>query len=488
MIRAHLPKVLISAILLVILSVCGCGGGGSNVVTQLSAPAITSIAPSALKASALSQTITVTGSGFLSGFTVTVATSSASISPAASAITPTSFQISAVFAAGSYTVSVKNPDGGTSSPFSFTAKAPSGISLASPVNYPTGATTSGAGGGSGSVAIADYNGDGKLDVAVSNYASNTVAVLLNNGDGTLAAPLLTAVDPMGALGLGAIVTGDFNEDGKMDLIVATIAGLQSNIVLLGNGDGTFTDGAAIANTYGFLKARAVDINGDKHLDVISGGNGNLTVALGKGDGTFNPATFAPNGPSPDTYSGIDVGDVKGTGKLDVVAANLSQVGNIVVFPVNADGTLAAPTSQVAPASYPDSVALADFNGDGKLDLLTGYALGSALVALGNGDGTFNLSPIAGIYGSSEQGQGIGVLAADLDLDGKPDALALDYLHGVLTVALNDASSISAGSKHTFTLAKGVNDMQVGDLNGDGIPDIVVVNDDINQISVLLSQN
>jgi FG-GAP-like repeat/IPT/TIG domain len=485
MICAPFSKVFVFGMFLVVLAACGCGSGG-NGAAKTSAPAVSGITPSVLKASSLSQTITVTGTNFQSGLTVTVTTSSGSASPAASQVTATSFQISAVFVAGSYAVTVKNSDGGGSSPFSFTVKSASGINFAAPVNYSTGATTSGPGGGSASIAIADYNGDGKLDIAVSNYASNTVAVFLNKGDGSFGAPLLTTVDPIGALGLGAIVTGDFNEDGKMDLIVATIAGLQSDIVLLGNGDGTFTEGAAIPNSFGFFQARAVDLNGDKHLDVAAGGNGNMTVALGNGDGTFSPATFASNGPFPDAYLGIDVGDITGTGKLAVVAADTYSPA-IVTFPVNGDGTLGTPGAQTTPASQPDSVSLADFNGDGKLDLLIGYGIGSATVALGNGDGTFNLNDETSVYTSSAPSNGVSAWVADLDQDGKPDALVLDYLGGQFTVVLNDANTIAAGSTHNFTLAPGVSDLAVGDLNGDGMPDVVVVNDKTNQISVFLSQ-
>jgi hypothetical protein len=422
-----------------------------------------------------------------------------------SQVTATSLQITAVFSTGSYSVTVTNPDGQASSPFSFTAKLATGISFAPRVDYATGATSSGIGLGSASIVLADFNGDGKLDIAVSNYASNTISVFLNKGDGSFGAPVSTTVNPSGALGLGAIVAGDFNEDGKMDLIVATIAGLQSDIVLLGNGDGTFKQAASIPNSFGFFQAKVADLNDDKHLDLVAGDNGNMSVALGKGDGTFSPAVFLPSGPLVSSYPEIGLGDLTGNGKLDIVGMDWEPyAGDVVVFQGNGDGTFNAPSSQSTPFA-PDSVALADFNSDGKLDLLLGYEgsgvvyggnsvfgslFGSAYVALGNGDGTFSLDSSAQIpvYTSTVGDSFVVVRAADLDQDGKPDALLADDGAGMLTVVLNDGANVLDGSKYSYAVAPGICDLAAGDLNGDGMPDVVLVNNLTNQVSVFLSQD
>jgi hypothetical protein len=479
------------------LGLSGCGSSTQPAGGRSAAPTVIGIDPPAVTTSSLQRTITVDGTGFQSGLTVTLTTPSGSTNPAPSEITATSFQITAIFATGNYTIAVANPGGQASSPFSFAAKPAIGINFAPRVDYATGATSSGAGLGSASIAIADFNGDGKLDIAVSNYSSNTVSVFLNKGDGSFGSPVITTVNPLGALGLGAIVAGDFNEDGKTDLIVSTIAGAQSDIVLLGNGNGAFTQAAPIPSTYGFLQARVVDLNGDKHLDLVAGDNGNMTVALGKGDGTFSPGVWLQMGPLVDSYIAIDVGDLTSNSKLDIVGVDWTpSAGDLVVFGGNGDGTFQAPTWQSPAPLVPDSVAIADFNGDGVPDLLLGFSQGmgvfssSAAIALGNGAGTFNLASNAqiSIYTSSQlNNNGIIVRVADLDQDGKPDALIADRLAGVIAVALNNGTTIASGSKYTFTATAGVCDMATGDLNGDGMPDVVVVNNLTNEVSVFLSQ-
>jgi hypothetical protein len=433
----------------------------------------------------VAQTVTVSGSGFASGLTVELTTASGSQSPTPSNVTSTSLQIKAVFAAGNCVIVIKNPDGQSSASFSFTAKGISGLSFAPRVDLPTG------GSNPISMALEDFNGDGKLDIAFSNEGSNTITVLLNNGDGTFKSPVTTTVDPGDGLNIGEMVEGDFNEDGKPDLVVGIIAGGQTDVVLLGNGDGTFKQVAAIPNSFGFFQARAVDLNGDKHLDIVAGGNGNMSVALGKGDGTFSPSVMLPYGPLFNSYEGIDVGDVTGTGKLDIVGADWEPyTGDLVYFKGVGDGTFNPPTWQTPPRTSADGVALADFDGDGKLDVLVGYTGGSAAIALGNGDGTFKTdlgSEILVYSGNYQSGNGVYVNTADLDLDGKPDAIAVDYLAGTVYVLLNDAQNMSAGTKYTYTIGPGLARAAAGDLNGDGIPDLVVLNNRTAQVSLFLSK-
>jgi hypothetical protein len=167
--------------------------------------------------------------------------------------------------------------------------------------------------------VADFNGDGKLDVAVSYFDLNNVAVFLNDGSGNFGAPIITKVQITN--GLGALAVGDFNEDGKADLVVATIAGPQASMVLLGHGDGTFSQQPPIPNSFGFFHAKVADLNGDGHQDLVFAGNGNISVSMGKGDGTFAATTSLPSGSFPGAYLGIAVADFNGGGKLDMAASD-----------------------------------------------------------------------------------------------------------------------------------------------------------------------
>jgi hypothetical protein len=353
----------------------------------------------------------------------------------------------------------------------------------------------------GSVALADFNGDGKLDIAVSNFISNTISVFLNNGDGTFRDPIVSPIQ-ITAVGLGSIAVGDFNEDGKPDLVVGTIAGSQANIVLLGNGDGTFRQLPPIPNSFGFIRARVADLNGDGHQDLVTGDNGNISLFMGHGDGTFDPPGFLPTGSCPvgmpcangGAYLGIVVADFNGDDKPDIVACDVvsNPVGRLLFYAGNGSGVFLPPNPVPLASAFPGSLASGDFNGDGQRDLLIGFP-GNAFIALGYGNGTFQLglSSLIPVYSPSSLvvSRALIVQVADLNQDGKLDALVADYDGGTLALVLNSALGKlpPAVGIYQFTLKPGLSDIAVGDLNGDGLPDIVVSNAITNEISILLSQ-
>ena len=217
-----------------------------------------------------------------------------------------------------------------------------------------------------SVAVGDFNGDGKPDLVTASNILGTVTVLLGDGTG--------GFGNRAAFGVGSaqsVAIGDFNGDGKADLVTA---GYNTVGVLLGTGTGSFganTNFAVGSNTYSVAVG---DFNGDGKLDVVAANYGANTVSvlLGTGTGSFGTKTDFAVGSLP--YS-VAVGDVNGDGKLDVVAANpgveggYPGSGTVSVLLGKGTGSFGAKTD-FSVGVDPESVAVADLNGDGKPDLVT----------------------------------------------------------------------------------------------------------------------
>jgi hypothetical protein len=232
---------------------------------------------------------------------------------------------------------------------------------------------------------ADLNHDGKLDLVTGNNFSNHISVLLGNGDGTFQ----TAVNyPTNTETVGVAV-GDFNKDGIPDLAAAS-QGAGEVYVLLGNGDGTFQPAVGYACGTFAREVAVGDFNKDGNLDLVVANQGENTVSvlLGSGDGTFQTGVKYATGPDP---TSVKVGDFRGNGILDIVTANFNfagGTGTVSVLLGNGDGTFQAAQSYTTDL-HAHSVALADFNNDGRLDIaVANNGSDDVSVLLGNGDGTF----------------------------------------------------------------------------------------------------
>jgi hypothetical protein len=243
----------------------------------------------------------------------------------------------------------------------------------------------------------DFNGDGKLDLAV--LSGNTVKLFYGNGDGTFRTGPIT--DVSAPLDLGdQLVAADLNGDGKLDLVIPTTSpttGLPGVAILLGNGEGGFT--LAAQPTLGFTYADSggvvtlvavADLNGDDIPDIVAVpqsdvvGDNTAEVLLGNGDGTFRSAVSVPlsptglSGSATDQNVAISTGDVTGDGKPDIVVES----DGVVIAPGNGDGTFGPAYSDAAvddDGNTTDTfgqMTLADVNGDGRLDLVTTQTGGS----------------------------------------------------------------------------------------------------------------
>ena len=207
------------------------------------------------------------------------------------------------------------------------------------------------------IVTGDFNDDGNLDLAVVNSSSNTVTILLGHGDGTL----IAAANPATANSPSAIAVGDFNGDGKLDLAV-TNSGSNTVTILLSNGDGIFTAAASPATDTNPVSVAVGDFNGDGILDLaVANQTGNdVTILLGKGDGTFTAGSSSAI-TGPDT---IAVGDFNGDGVADLAVG-----GSVTAILLgNGDGTFSTPVASQNPLFGDQWVVAADFNGDGRTDL------------------------------------------------------------------------------------------------------------------------
>ena len=323
-----------------------------------------------------------------------------------------------------------------------------------------------------SVALYDLNGDSKLDLIVTNAGSNTVSVLLGNGDGTFQSKVDYAVGG----GPETFAVGDLNHDGKLDLAVAN-SGSASVSVLLNNGDGTFgakTDYGVGSNPMAVVIG---DLSGDGNPDLaVANRNSNtVSVLLGSGTGTFGAAVDTVVGSGP---TRLAIADLNGDGKLDLVVPNQSD-NTVSVLLGNGGGAF---TSQVtyATGATPFALAIADLNGDTKLDLVVANEGASTVsVLLGSGGGTF-ASQVTYTTGANA----IAVAIADVNADGKLD-LAVACLGSNMASVLLGNGDGTFGSQVGYATGAIPVSVAIGDLNGDGKPDLVLANKISDTVSVLI---
>ena len=330
------------------------------------------------------------------------------------------------------------------------------------------------------IAVADFNQDGIPDLAVYNFdygGSNTsISIFLGKGDGTFTTAASPAT-PTGAYAPDRFVVGDFNQDGIPDLAVINYQGQIT--IFLGKGDGTFNAMSSnVPGTWGNIAAVG-DFDGDGIPDLVVAGStpfemggsepaGSLTILAGKGDGTFTQsASPAITGLGDLVGEAVfAAADLNGDGNLDLALVNQS-ANSVSTLLSNGNGTFTQLATTYPTGTVPYGVAVADFNGDGIPDLVISSDQGIATVLLGKGDGTFTAAPSITVA----LPENAGVATADFNQDGKVD-LVFAGANGSALVYLGNGNG-------TFTLSQYVSagDFQwgvaVGDFNGDGVPDFAL---------------
>ncbi len=386
------------------------------------------------------------------------------------------------------------------------------------------------------VAVADINNDGKPDVVVSNDLSNNVAVLLGNGNGTLQNPRVFAV----GVSPVAVAVGDFNADGKPDVVVAN-SGSNSISILLGNGDGSLRTATTVGVGISPESVAVGRFHGTTAMDIAVANagvrelaNGSVSLVKGNGDGTFQAATNIITGGSPVSLAtaelnadlfpdlavldasqsavlielgsgngtfrsfgtvptpvqpvAVTVGDFHGNGRqgdLAVISGVSTEL--VSVFLNSGNGRfLSGLVPSFAISQNPAALVTADFNRDGKTDVVAATQLGDISVLLGTGFGRFvSAASFATGTGSNY------VVAHDLNGDGKLDVAVVNELSNTVSILLGGGNG-SFAPKNDIPVGHQPFSVTVGDLNGDQEPDLVVANsghfsDDPGNISILLGK-
>jgi len=423
-------------------------------------------------------TMTVTGTGFVSGSSVLWNGGARTTTFVSSSKLTAAILASDIATAGTATITVANPGpgGGTSNTQFFQ------VTFATAQQNWTNKDVTGSIPLTSVVAGGDFNNDGKYDLTAA--IGPTVWVSLGKGDGTFQAGIPSA-GPSGSI--TQINVADVNGDGKLDLIVSGSKNATTFFVatMIGNGDGTFqapieSDFAGIHTPQNVM---AADLNGDGVLDLAFASGMNVQTLVGNGDGTFHlgPSTVLNQIP----LSVVATGDFNKDGKADLVVTvyDLFTTGFdfVVLLPGNGDGSFGV--EQMVNGSGSSFVgaitaAVGDFNDDGNLDIATGIQTagqtveGFIQIALGNGDGTFRAAPsVPNVTRVTTP-----LLVGDINGDGNLDLITggLGYFgQGDGTFPTFSGTS---PNPNTYVLT--------GDFNGDGSLDLVSEEYTIDGSSVL----
>jgi hypothetical protein len=355
--------------------------------------------------------------------------------------------------------------------------------------YYTVSTLSGFGMPNG-IVVGNFTSSGNVDLAVTDGSTGSIHILTGDGTGnfTLSSSATVQSDPTG------IVAGDFNEDGNTDLAVLN-AGSGTVSIMDGNGSGAYAVNRTItvgpATGTGGTYLLALDINGDGDLDLVTGNTtqNDVAILMGRGNGNFQAVQdyAVPNGAA---Y--VAAIDFNRDGKPDLAVTQSTGgtvsllINNTLATPANGSRNFVAPhVTGSGHGNMADSVAVSDFNHDGYPDIAVAYLQDNAVrVLTGKGGGRFNT---ATEYPVGKQPYWIA--GGDLNNDGYADLVTANTTDGTVSVLLNNGGgSGTFASAQTYTVGRLPYQVAIGDLNGDGIPDLAVTNYGDNTVSILYGQS
>ncbi len=340
-----------------------------------------------------------------------------------------------------------------------------------------------------SLAVGDFNSDGKLDLVTVNEDSNNLTILIGNGNGSFiqasGSPVLVGIRPV------SVAVADTNLDGKLDLVIANFLSNEV-MVLLGIGNGGFTQAAGSPISFSglpiFVVAGDFNLDGKPDLAVANFIAASVTILLGNGNGSFTPAAGAPLNVG-NTPVALAISDFNKDGKPDLAVANVgtnASTNRVTILIGDGSGGFTQATgSPISVGNGPRFISVGDFNSDGNADLAVAISgFGTVRILLGDGSGGFTQTAGSPV---NVGGVPISIAVMDYNLDGKSDLAVANSSSDNIAILLGDGnvgftqpagSPISVGDTPAYIVA--------ADFNLDGKPDFAVANANSNNVTIQLN--